>query len=79
MLGSFAVMAVVVMVTTPIAARLLLPAPTATDARPPLTPAYLATNLFCASAAAVLTGWLAARLSATAPLGPALLWRPSLR
>jgi hypothetical protein len=63
-------MAVVVMITTPIAAKLLLPT-TTPDARPALTRAYLATNLTCAAAAALLGGWLAARFS-THPLGHGL-------
>jgi hypothetical protein len=65
-------MAVIVTVTTPIAARLLLSTRAATGARPPLTLAYLATNLLCAGAAAILGGWLAARFSATSPLGHGL-------
>jgi nitrate/nitrite transporter NarK len=65
-LGSFVAMALVVVATTALAARIFL-SRGAPDTPPALTPAYLATTLFCGALAASLGGWLAARFAATAP------------
>jgi hypothetical protein len=65
--GSFAVMMVLVMVTTALAVRIFLGA--APSRTPPVpTPAYLVANLCCAACAAVLGGWLAAHFAPRAPL-----------
>ncbi len=65
-LGSFLAMALVVMVTTAVAARALL-GRRAPGASPVLTPTYLAVNLTCSALAALLGGWLAAHYAASAP------------
>ena len=65
-LGSFLVMAIVVVATTAVAAGALL-GRGAPGARPALTPAYLAVNLLGSALAALLGGWLAAHFAATAP------------
>ena len=65
-LGSFLAMAMVVMVTTAVAARALL-GPRAPGAPPVLTPTYLAVNLTGSALAALLGGWLAAHYAASSP------------
>lgn len=65
-LGSFLAMALVVVVTTALAARALLGRGTA-GAPPTLTPTYLAVNLICSALAALLGGWLAAHYAVSAP------------
>ena len=65
-LGSFVAMALVVVVTTALSARLLL-GRGAPGARPRLTPAYLGVTLCFAALAALLGGWLAAHYAAGAP------------
>lgn len=65
-LGSFLAMALVVMVTTAVAARALLGRRTP-GAPPVLTPTYLAVNLTCSALAALLGGWLAAHYAVSAP------------
>jgi hypothetical protein len=64
--GSFVAIAVVVVVTTALAARLFL-AGRAPGTPPVLTHAYLAANLVGSALAALLGGWLAAHFAATAP------------
>jgi hypothetical protein len=65
-LGSFIVMAMVVVITTALAARTLL-GRGAPGAPPVLTPAYLGVNLACSALAALLGGWCAAHFAAAAP------------
>ena len=65
-LGSFLAMALVVVVTTALAARALLRRG-APGAPPALTPTYLAVNLICSALAALLGGWLAAHYAVSAP------------
>ena len=64
-LGSFLAMALVVMVTTAVAARAFLGRRTP-GAPPVLTPTYLAVNLTCSALAALLGGWLAAHYAVSA-------------
>lgn len=65
-LGSFLVMALVVVITTALAARTLL-GRGAPGAPPTLTPTYLAVNLACSAFAALLGGWIAAHYAVSAP------------
>lgn len=64
--GSFIAMALVVIVTTALSARLLL-GRGAPGAPPRLTPVYLGTTLAFAALAALLGGWLAAHYAASSP------------
>ena len=59
-------MALVVMVTTAVAAVALL-GKRVPGMRPALTQTYLAVNLTCSALAALLGGWLAAHYAASAP------------
>ena len=70
-IGGFAAMAVLVMISTAIAATMLLPGGVASMATPtaPLSTRYLATNLGCSGVAALTGGMLTARLAPTAPAG----------
>ena len=65
-LGSFLAMALVVMVTTAVAARAIL-GPRAPGTPPVLTPTYLAANLTGSALAALLGGWLAAHYATSSP------------
>jgi hypothetical protein len=69
-LGGFAAMAVIVMATTAVAAQLLVPGGMQAMATPSasLPPAYLATNLLCGAAAALIGGALTARIAGHDPL-----------
>jgi hypothetical protein len=69
-LGGFAAMAVVVMITTAIAAQLLVPGGMRATAAPgtPLPQAYLVTNLGCSALAAFIGGALTARIAGHDPL-----------
>jgi hypothetical protein len=69
-LGGFAAMAVVVMITTAVAAQLLVPGGMRTMAAPgtPLPSIYLVTNLGCSAVAAFLGGALTARFAGHDPL-----------
>ncbi len=69
-LGGFAAMAVVVMITTALAAQLLVPGGMRATASPgtPLPRAYLVTNLGCSALAAFLGGALTARIAGHDPL-----------
>lgn len=62
-------MIVVIMVTTPIAAKMLIPGGSMNATS--VTRPYLVVNLFCGLAAAILGGWLAARLAGGNALGHA--------
>jgi hypothetical protein len=71
-LAGYAVMAVLVVISTAAAARVLLGAKGMKHAmklRP--TPAYLAVNLACSCASAALGGFTAAYVAARAPMGHA--------
>lgn len=69
-LGGFAAMAVLVMVTTALAAALMVPGGMRATATPgtPLPRTYLVTNLGCSAAAAFLGGALTARIAGHDPL-----------
>jgi hypothetical protein len=70
-LSGFATMAVLVMLTTAIAASLLLPGGMRGTAHPtvPLPRAYLTMNLSCSALAAVGGGMVTGRIAPGAPLG----------
>ena len=69
-LGGFAAMAVIVMVTTALAAALMVPGGMGAMATPrtPLPRTYLVTNLGCSAAAAFLGDALTARIAGHDPL-----------
>ena len=69
-LGGFAAMAVIVMISTALAAVLLVPGGMGAMATPgtPLPRTYLVTNLGCSAAAAFLGGALTARIAGHDPL-----------
>lgn len=61
--AGFTVMVVLVLVSTPVIAKLLL-----ADPAQPLTPAYLRVNLLSGFVFAAIGGWLAAQLAPSGPL-----------
>ena len=69
-LGGFAAMALIVVVTTAIAAQMLVPGGMRGMATPgaPLPPAYLAANLLCSALAALAGGAVTARIAGHDPL-----------
>lgn len=67
-LAGFVLATIIVVLTTMIAVALMLP-PAGPGMMPEPTGPYLAVNLSCALLAAILGGWLAARLARRAPLG----------
>jgi len=69
-LGGFAAMALIVMVTTAIAAQMLVPGGMRAMATPgaSLPPAYLTANLLCSAIAALVGGGLTARIAGHDPL-----------
>lgn len=70
-LGGFAAMALLVMVTTAVAAALLVPGGVQMMAQPGATlpRAYLTVNVLCSALAALVGGGVTARIATTAPLG----------
>lgn len=69
-LGGFVAMAIIVMVTTALAAQVLVPGGIRAMTTPnaPLPRAYLTANLACSTLAALVGGALTARIAHSAPL-----------
>jgi hypothetical protein len=70
-LAGFVAATIIVLLSTVIAVKLMLP-PAGPGVMPEPTGSYLAVNLACGLLAAIAGGWLAARLALRAPLGHAM-------
>lgn len=70
-LAGFVAATIIVLLSTMIAVALMLP-PAGPGMMPEPTGSYLAVNLVCGLLAAIVGGWLAARLAVWAPLGHAM-------
>ena len=71
LLSGYAAIVVVIMVLTPLAARLLIPAEMLAIKPPHVTTAYLASNFIYGFGAALLGGWLTAMMAPRNPLAHA--------
>lgn len=69
--AGFVVATIIVLLSTVIAVKLMLP-PAGPGMMPEPTGSYLAVNLGCGFLAAIVGGWLAARVAPKAPLGHAM-------
>lgn len=70
-LAGFVAATIIVLLSTVIAMKLMLP-PAGPGVMPEPTGSYLAVNLACGLLAAIAGGWLAARLALRSPLGHAM-------
>lgn len=71
LLSGYATIVLVVLVLTPLAARLLIPAEMLAAKPPQLTTAYLASNFVYGFGAAMLGGWLTAMMAPRKPMAHA--------
>jgi len=71
LLSGYAAIVIIIMVITPLAARLLIPAEMLAAKPPLLTDAYLASNFVYGFGAAVLGGWLTAMMAPRKPMAHA--------
>jgi hypothetical protein len=71
LLSGYATIVIIVLVLTPLAARLLIPAEMLAAKPPQLTSAYLASNFVYGFGAAVLGGWLTAMMAPRKPMAHA--------